>query len=60
MMDLLKKSNGFFGYWINMTEATPKRIQQMMGVKGLKISHVKSHLQVIYDTIAPYGVCLDS
>jgi len=36
-----------FFYLFNMIEATPKRIQQMMAVKGLKISHVKSHLQVI-------------
>lgn len=27
-------------------EATPKRILQMMNVKGLKLSHIKSHLQV--------------
>ncbi|XP_073159000.1 uncharacterized protein [Henckelia pumila] len=26
-------------------KATPKQIMQMMGVKGLKISHIKSHLQ---------------
>lgn len=29
-----------------LAEATPKKIMQMMGVKGLKISHIKSHLQV--------------
>jgi SHAQKYF class myb-like DNA-binding protein len=29
-------------------EATPKRILQLMGVKGVSISHIKSHLQVLY------------
>ncbi|KAA0032869.1 putative Myb family transcription factor [Cucumis melo var. makuwa] len=28
-------------------QATPKKILQMMGVKGLKISHIKSHLQFV-------------
>ncbi|WOL18835.1 putative transcription factor KAN4 [Canna indica] len=28
------------------TRATPKRILQIMGVKGISISHIKSHLQV--------------
>ncbi|KAI3465563.1 hypothetical protein Pfo_022226 [Paulownia fortunei] len=27
-------------------KATPKRIMQMMAVRGLKISHIKSHLQM--------------
>ncbi|KAJ6681391.1 MYB FAMILY TRANSCRIPTION FACTOR PHL7-LIKE [Salix koriyanagi] len=27
-------------------KATPRRILQMMGVNELKISHIKSHLQV--------------
>uniref|UniRef100_A0ACD5ZEQ9 Uncharacterized protein n=1 Tax=Avena sativa TaxID=4498 RepID=A0ACD5ZEQ9_AVESA len=27
-------------------EATPKRILQLMGVKGVNISHIKSHLQM--------------
>ncbi|XP_057792869.1 myb family transcription factor PHL8-like [Salvia miltiorrhiza] len=27
-------------------KATPKKIMQVMGVKGLKISHIKSHLQM--------------
>ncbi|CAL9104246.1 unnamed protein product [Musa textilis] len=30
------------------TQATPKRILQLMGVKGISISHVKSHLQQMY------------
>ncbi|KAG6383992.1 hypothetical protein SASPL_156211 [Salvia splendens] len=48
------RSNNRFEIFINFflvdifefAEATPKRIMQMMAVKGLKISHVKSHLQV--------------
>ncbi|KAL8511353.1 hypothetical protein ACS0TY_017955 [Phlomoides rotata] len=27
-------------------KATPKRIMQMMNVRGLKVSHIKSHLQM--------------
>lgn len=32
--------------YYNFAGATPKRILQMMGVRGLRMSHVKSHLQV--------------
>lgn len=32
-----------------MTEATPKAIMRTMGVKGLTLFHLKSHLQVLID-----------
>nr|KYP73327.1 Putative Myb family transcription factor At1g14600 family [Cajanus cajan] len=36
-------------------KATPKRILQQMRVKGLRIAHIKSHLQVyIYIYRLPY------
>lgn len=31
----------------DFSEATPKSILQVMKVRGLKIAHVKSHLQVL-------------
>lgn len=42
------QQNGF-------AEATPKRILQQMRVKGLRIAHIKSHLQVY--TVHPCGLC---
>ncbi|XP_021274490.1 putative Myb family transcription factor At1g14600 [Herrania umbratica] len=37
-------------------KATPKRILQMMSVKGLKISHIKSHLQMYRSSKAETSV----
>ncbi|KAK6287037.1 PREDICTED: putative Myb family transcription factor At1g14600 isoform X1 [Theobroma cacao] len=35
-------------------KATPKRILQMMSVKGLRISHIKSHLQRQEPFLSPF------
>jgi SHAQKYF class myb-like DNA-binding protein len=35
------------------TEATPKTIMRVMGVKGLTLYHLKSHLQVCTCGVAP-------
>jgi hypothetical protein len=35
-----------------LAEATPKTILRTMGVKGLTLFHLKSHLQVIHNTFA--------
>lgn len=43
---------------LNMTEATPKTIMRVMGVKGLTLYHLKSHLQVCLHFIC--RVALDS
>ena len=43
---LLQSYYSYFRSLLNFSEATPKTIMRVMGVKGLTLYHLKSHLQV--------------
>ena len=38
----------YFSHYVYVAEATPKSLMRVMGIPGLTLYHLKSHLQVSY------------